>query len=450
MTAVASSSTIAAARSAYACVVLSCVGAAAPGAMALRPPPLHAPAATRAGPLHRGGAGRGAALVGGGEGGVAALVRRDRAGLGPRDRARRAHPPARALVGCPRSSTRPRSDAVIVLQARRPPARRRGRRLAVVADARPAAPGDRREPLRAHARHPLLRLPGARRGALPDRRRRRGAAADDPAGAGQAEARNELPRAAPRVPRAGRGAARRCCCGRSPGCPTSATTSAPTGTSSTASAIPERHVTDVVSADQLRLPRLRHARRGVHPLRRRLGVAMPAARAARRARPAARRRCARPARTRAERRRHALVGAGAGGPDVVLGALHRRPRHSTPGGGFQGGVILATALLLVFLADQYVTLRRVGPMALIELAEASGRPAFVLIGIGGMIWGGALLRQLPRRRARRAAPLGGTCCSSSVAVGLAVTGGFALHAVGVPRADARGASRAGARQGERQ
>jgi multisubunit Na+/H+ antiporter MnhB subunit len=42
--------------------------------------------------------------------------------------------------------------------------------------------------------------------------------------------------------------------------------------------------------------------------------------------------------------------------------------HQTPG-GVQGGVIHATALLLVYLSDTCVTLRRVGPMALIELRK---------------------------------------------------------------------------------
>jgi multicomponent Na+:H+ antiporter subunit B len=89
-------------------------------------------------------------------------------------------------------------------------------------------------------------------------------------------------------------------------------------------------------------------------------------------------------------------------------------------------VILATALLLVYLTDTYVTLRRVGPMGLIEFAEALGAASFALIGFAGLLWGAAYMENV--------LPLGtpghllsaGTIPLSSVAVGLAVTGGFAF------------------------
>jgi multicomponent Na+:H+ antiporter subunit B len=121
-----------------------------------------------------------------------------------------------------------------------------------------------------------------------------------------------------------------------------------------------------------------------------------------------------------------VVGNALVGPTVLVGLYVVVHGHQTPGGGFQGGVILATALLLVYLSGEYVTLRRVGPMPLIEFAEALGTGAFVLLGIAGMLFASAFLENF--------LPLGttgdllsaGTIPLASTIVGLAVTGGFAL------------------------
>jgi multicomponent Na+:H+ antiporter subunit B len=121
-----------------------------------------------------------------------------------------------------------------------------------------------------------------------------------------------------------------------------------------------------------------------------------------------------------------VVGLGLVGPTVVVGLYVVIHGHQTPGGGFQGGVILATALLLVYLSDTYVTLRRVGPMALIELAEALGAGSLGILGFAGLIWGASYMENvLPLGTAGHLLSAG-TIPLSSVAVGLAVTGGFAF------------------------
>jgi multicomponent Na+:H+ antiporter subunit B len=112
-----------------------------------------------------------------------------------------------------------------------------------------------------------------------------------------------------------------------------------------------------------------------------------------------------------------VVGLGFVGPAVLIGLL-------TPGGGFQGGVILATALLLVYLSDTYVALRRVGPMALIEFAEALGAGSLALLGLAGLLWGGAYMENVLPLGTAGELLSAGTIPLSSVAVGLAVTGGF--------------------------
>jgi multicomponent Na+:H+ antiporter subunit B len=121
-----------------------------------------------------------------------------------------------------------------------------------------------------------------------------------------------------------------------------------------------------------------------------------------------------------------VLGLGLVGPTILVGLYVVIHGHQTPGGGFQGGVILATALLLVYLSDTYVTLRRVGPMALIEMAEALGAGSLAVLGFAGLLWGAAYMENVLPLGTAGELLSAGTIPLSSVAVGLAVTGGFAF------------------------
>jgi multicomponent Na+:H+ antiporter subunit B len=55
--------------------------------------------------------------------------------------------------------------------------------------------------------------------------------------------------------------------------------------------------------------------------------------------------------------------------------------HLTPGGGFQGGVVLATGVHLLYIAGSYPALRRVRPLAWYEWGEAVGVGVFAVFGI---------------------------------------------------------------------
>jgi multicomponent Na+:H+ antiporter subunit B len=121
-----------------------------------------------------------------------------------------------------------------------------------------------------------------------------------------------------------------------------------------------------------------------------------------------------------------VLGLGLVGPTILVGLYVVVHGHQTPGGGFQGGVILATALLLVYLSDTYVTLRRVGPMALIELAEALGAGSLGVLGLAGLVWGNSYLENVLPLGTTGELLSAGTIPVGSVAVGLAVTGGFAF------------------------
>jgi multicomponent Na+:H+ antiporter subunit B len=78
-------------------------------------------------------------------------------------------------------------------------------------------------------------------------------------------------------------------------------------------------------------------------------------------------------------------------PVLVLGADVVVHGHLTPGGGFQGGVILMTAFLLVYLAGSHLQLGRIRPLNAMEAAEGMGAAGFALIGIGGIVLAGAFL-----------------------------------------------------------
>ncbi|MCO5997157.1 MnhB domain-containing protein [Actinoallomurus rhizosphaericola] len=57
--------------------------------------------------------------------------------------------------------------------------------------------------------------------------------------------------------------------------------------------------------------------------------------------------------------------------------------HLSPGGGFQGGVVLGTALHLLYLTGDYPALARLRPVPVFETAEALGAGAFVVLGLAG-------------------------------------------------------------------
>jgi multicomponent Na+:H+ antiporter subunit B len=59
--------------------------------------------------------------------------------------------------------------------------------------------------------------------------------------------------------------------------------------------------------------------------------------------------------------------------------------HLTPGGGFQGGVVLGTGIHLLYVAGSYRALERVRPVHVLEFGEALGAGAFASFGIAAAL-----------------------------------------------------------------
>lgn len=56
--------------------------------------------------------------------------------------------------------------------------------------------------------------------------------------------------------------------------------------------------------------------------------------------------------------------------------------YLSPGGGFQGGVVLGSAIHLVYLAGDYPALARIRPVPAVEGGEALAAGAFVVLALG--------------------------------------------------------------------
>ena len=107
---------------------------------------------------------------------------------------------------------------------------------------------------------------------------------------------------------------------------------------------------------------------------------------------------------------------------LVLGIYVVAHGHLTPGGGFQGGVVLAAGLLVLYLTTGRIALARVRPVETFEAVEAVGALGFALIGVGGLLAGATFLDNFVPH-GHSGLLTGGTIPLGNVSVGIAVGGG---------------------------
>ncbi len=108
------------------------------------------------------------------------------------------------------------------------------------------------------------------------------------------------------------------------------------------------------------------------------------------------------------------------GPIAVLAAYVVTHGHLTPGGGFQGGVILMAAVAVLFVGGEYVVLLTVRKSASwFDMADALGAAAFALIGFGGLVAAGVFFQNFIDK-GKSGLLTGGMIPLANVAVGIEV------------------------------
>lgn len=104
---------------------------------------------------------------------------------------------------------------------------------------------------------------------------------------------------------------------------------------------------------------------------------------------------------------------------IIHGAL-------TPGGGFQGGIVLAAAPAAMMVAGRYLELKALTPDWAIEAGEALGAAGYVLLGLGGLVFASVYFKNyLPAGNPGQLLSAG-FMPLNSIAVGLEVTGAFLI------------------------
>jgi len=111
---------------------------------------------------------------------------------------------------------------------------------------------------------------------------------------------------------------------------------------------------------------------------------------------------------------------------VVFGIYVVTHGQLTPGGGFQGGVILATAPLFLYLAGEFGNFRKGVPRTLAHIAEAVGGGGYAAIGLACMGAGAAFLQNVLPLGSKGTILSGGTIPLIDASVGLEVAGGLVL------------------------
>lgn len=111
---------------------------------------------------------------------------------------------------------------------------------------------------------------------------------------------------------------------------------------------------------------------------------------------------------------------------VLFGAYVAVHAMTTPGGGFQGGVIVATGVLMQFLSDGYGGWRRVTNSKLFDIFEGGGAALYAFCGFASMALGLPFLTNFLPFGTLKDVFSGGLMVAENAGVAFAVTGSFLL------------------------
>ncbi|HVV14552.1 MnhB domain-containing protein [Amycolatopsis sp.] len=111
---------------------------------------------------------------------------------------------------------------------------------------------------------------------------------------------------------------------------------------------------------------------------------------------------------------------------LVLGLDIVAHGHLTPGGGFQGGVVLATGWHLLYIAGSPAALAKLRPLDWCEYAEAASTGLYAVVGVLGLVVGGAFLRNVLPLGSFGSLLSAGTVPVLSILVGIEVAAGLVV------------------------
>ena len=102
--------------------------------------------------------------------------------------------------------------------------------------------------------------------------------------------------------------------------------------------------------------------------------------------------------------------------------------QTDPSGGFQGGVMLATAFVLIYMAGEFLVFKRFSPADITDAVEAVGAGGYTAIGVSAVAMGLAYLKDfLPLgQEVPGAVSSSGTIALISFFVGIEVAAAFIL------------------------
>lgn len=114
------------------------------------------------------------------------------------------------------------------------------------------------------------------------------------------------------------------------------------------------------------------------------------------------------------------------GPGVLLALYVVAHGHLSPGGGFQGGVVLSGAMVLVPLAGATLKLRHLEPQSLLDALEGLGAGGFVATGLLAFLFGQRYLTNVLPLGEAGALPSAGHLPLTNAFISLAVGAGVTL------------------------
>jgi multicomponent Na+:H+ antiporter subunit B len=115
------------------------------------------------------------------------------------------------------------------------------------------------------------------------------------------------------------------------------------------------------------------------------------------------------------------------GPTLLIGWYLASHAQTSPSGGFQGGVVLATSFVLIYLAGEFLVFKRISPVDITDAAGAAGAGGFAALGVSAVTMGLPYLSNfLPLGSTPGAVSSSGTIALISFFVGIEVAAAFIL------------------------